>query len=286
MSRMTITRSRALASLGLLALAAMVAGMARLATVRMGRQPDGSFLVSSGQRIEGGSIAFRGRPIDLALHPRERGLRRPEQVRGLPGDHGGAPGGAQGRTLHHAGRDHGRVPRSRLVARRHAALRQHQPGLRPGLHLQGRRAEGGRADRASSPRGPRATRSPAGWRSPATARGCSSPRPTATPSPRSTWRRSSSCASTRSRPCRTSRGSRRTSGRWSSATGAAGSPGPGDRTAKSQDLDIVVDDRGAPASGTVSLVDRATGATRHVEVGIHPDGDRRARAAAPTSPTR
>src|SRR6185312_5048927 len=25
-----------------------------------------------------------------------------------------------------------------------------------------------------------------------------------------------------------------------------------------------------PASGTVSLIDRATGATRHVEVGIHP----------------
>ena len=32
----------------------------------------------------------------------------------------------------------------------------------------------------------------------------------------------------------------------------------------------MVDDRGAPASGTVSLIDRATGATRHVEVGIHP----------------
>ena len=72
------------------------------------------------------------------------------------------------------------------------------------------------------------------------------------------------------RRCRTSRGSRRTSGRWSSATGAAGRPRPGDRTAKSQDLDIVVDDRGAPASGTVSLIDRETGATRHVEVGIHP----------------
>ena len=32
----------------------------------------------------------------------------------------------------------------------------------------------------------------------------------------------------------------------------------------------MVDDRGAPASGTVSLIDRDTGATRHVEVGIHP----------------
>src|SRR5262249_40969050 len=47
-------------------------------------------------------------------------------------------------------------------------------------------------------------------------------------------------------------------------------PRPGDRTAKSQYLDIVVDERGAPASGTVSLIDRETGATRHVDVGIHP----------------
>jgi hypothetical protein len=47
-------------------------------------------------------------------------------------------------------------------------------------------------------------------------------------------------------------------------------PRPGERTAKSQYLDIVVDERGAPASGTVSLINLETGATRHVEVGIHP----------------
>src|SRR5262249_9719788 len=35
----------------------------------MGLQPDGGFLVSSGQRVEGGSLAFSGRPIDLAMHP-------------------------------------------------------------------------------------------------------------------------------------------------------------------------------------------------------------------------
>ena len=35
----------------------------------VGRELDGSFLVSTGQRIEAGSIAFTGRPIDLALHP-------------------------------------------------------------------------------------------------------------------------------------------------------------------------------------------------------------------------
>ena len=68
-----MTTRRSIAVLGLLVLAALVAGMARLTPVRMGRQPDGSFLVSSGQRIEGGSIAFNGRPIDLAApSPRAR----------------------------------------------------------------------------------------------------------------------------------------------------------------------------------------------------------------------
>src|SRR5712692_7314283 len=35
----------------------------------MGKQPDGSYLVSSGQRIEGDGLAFPGRPLDLAIHP-------------------------------------------------------------------------------------------------------------------------------------------------------------------------------------------------------------------------
>ncbi|HLK56745.1 MAG TPA: bifunctional YncE family protein/alkaline phosphatase family protein [Chthonomonadaceae bacterium] len=37
--------------------------------VRMGKQPDGAFVVSTGRRIEPGAIAFDGRPTDLALHP-------------------------------------------------------------------------------------------------------------------------------------------------------------------------------------------------------------------------
>jgi DNA-binding beta-propeller fold protein YncE len=35
----------------------------------VGKQPDGSFIVSTEQRIEPGAIAFGGRPIDMALHP-------------------------------------------------------------------------------------------------------------------------------------------------------------------------------------------------------------------------
>ena len=45
-------------------------GAARLPVLfHLGRQADGAFLVSSGQRIEPGTIAFDYRPIDLALHP-------------------------------------------------------------------------------------------------------------------------------------------------------------------------------------------------------------------------
>ena len=55
----------------------LVPGMTRYVGVWMGRQPDGSFLVSTGQRIEAGSIAFTGRPIDLALTPDEGPVRHP-----------------------------------------------------------------------------------------------------------------------------------------------------------------------------------------------------------------
>jgi YVTN family beta-propeller protein len=36
---------------------------------QVGRQPDGSFIVSTGQSVIPGTIAFPGRPIDIALHP-------------------------------------------------------------------------------------------------------------------------------------------------------------------------------------------------------------------------
>ncbi len=60
--------------------AAMVAGCvlglgvfgfaaSRLPFLGMGKQPDGDFIVASGQRIVPGTVAFDGRPTDLALHP-------------------------------------------------------------------------------------------------------------------------------------------------------------------------------------------------------------------------
>ncbi|MDX2037869.1 MAG: bifunctional YncE family protein/alkaline phosphatase family protein [Isosphaeraceae bacterium] len=49
----------------------ILAGSSMLMRARLGKQPDGSFFVSTGQRIEPGAISFPGRPIDLALHPTE-----------------------------------------------------------------------------------------------------------------------------------------------------------------------------------------------------------------------
>src|SRR5262245_33339187 len=36
---------------------------------RLGRQPDGTVYVSTGQHIAAAAVAFPGRPIDLAMHP-------------------------------------------------------------------------------------------------------------------------------------------------------------------------------------------------------------------------
>ena len=48
------------------------------------------------------------------------------------------------------------------------------------------------------------------------------------------------------------------------------SPEKEDETAESAEAFIVVDPRGAPASGTVSLIDRATELATHLAIGLHP----------------
>lgn len=52
---------------------------------------------------------------------------------------------------------------------------------------------------------------------------------------------------------------------------AGRNPKPGDHTGQTGAKQIVIDDRGAPASGTLSLVDLASGLTKHVDVGLHPN---------------
>jgi DNA-binding beta-propeller fold protein YncE len=66
-------------------------------------------------------------------------------------------------------------------------------------------------------------------------------------------------------------------------------PREGDRTAKSLNLDVVVDGRGVLASGSITIIDLEGGSTRHVDVGLHPTGlalqDRRAYVANAMSDT-
>ena len=52
----------------------LLVGVGSLAAIsfkelKMGKQPDGGFIVSSGQKIKSPALAFDGRPIDMALHP-------------------------------------------------------------------------------------------------------------------------------------------------------------------------------------------------------------------------
>ncbi len=60
-------RASTLAVILLLVAAGVTA--ARSPLLHIGKQPDGGFLVSTGRRIEPASIAFNGRPTDIALHP-------------------------------------------------------------------------------------------------------------------------------------------------------------------------------------------------------------------------
>ena len=58
-----------LAGASLLVIAGATVAARQSARIHIGKQPDGSFLVSTQQRIEPGAIAFPGRPIDMALSP-------------------------------------------------------------------------------------------------------------------------------------------------------------------------------------------------------------------------
>ncbi len=72
-----VTHRRIAAKRFLLSLLTLLLSVAALAyahdprpELHVGRQTDGSFVVSTEQRIEPGAIAFDGRPIDMAQHPK------------------------------------------------------------------------------------------------------------------------------------------------------------------------------------------------------------------------
>ena len=242
----------------------LLAGMARWATIRMGRQPDGSFLVSTGQRVEAGSFAFDGRPIDLAMHPSGEFyavMNKSSVFLGTPVDV---------------------RPRTSVGLGSEAGFR----GLAwstDGARLFASTAKGFvqefQYDDGDIEAGARITLNPPG--------ASGNPVPGGLAITRDGSRMFVAAANrnavvevdlvkkarVREYPVENLPFEPRLSedektlvvSNWGGRV-----PRAGDRTGKSQDLDIVVDERGAPASGTVSLIDRASGATRHVEVGIHP----------------
>ena len=63
---------RLLPLLGLAVAVVSVVAVAKNSPAGMlGRQPDGRYLVSTGQEILAGSIAFEGRPSDFAINPEQ-----------------------------------------------------------------------------------------------------------------------------------------------------------------------------------------------------------------------
>jgi DNA-binding beta-propeller fold protein YncE len=253
-----------LAATAAIVVALAIVGAARLSTVWMGRQPDGSFLVSSGQRIEGDSIAFDGRPIDLALHPtgeffailnktnvflanRSGVIKESSAPLGSDAGFRGLVWSPDGRTLF-ASTSKGHIQtflyaNKKLIPDRKISV---SPATAEGNPVPG----GMTLTRDGSTLFVAAANRNAVVEIDA-AKG----------------------TIVREHPVQTLPFEPRLSEdeRYLIVSDWGGRiPKPGDRTAKSQKLEVVVDDRGAPASGSVSIIDRKTGITKHIEVGIHP----------------
>jgi YVTN family beta-propeller protein len=240
-------------------------GMATLAIRRMGRQPDGSFLVSSGQRIEGGAIAFTGRPSDLALHPSgaffavlnkssvflaDSNGGRPETEVKLPDANAGFRGLAwtpDGSRLF-ASTDKGPIRELKLE---NGKLTVGKKILLQPADAEGNPVPGGLAITKDGSRLFVAAANlnaviEIDLKTHAIVR--KYPVENLPFEPRLTEDEQTLVVSN-----------------WGGHLAK-----PGETTSKSDKLDIVADERNTASSGTVSLIDRQTGATRHVEVGIHP----------------
>ena len=250
--------------LALALLVALAPGMSRFAGVWMGKQSDGSFLVSTGQRIEPGSIAFTGRPSDLALHPTRNllAVMNKESVFLATAD--------------------GVIEGSELALGTGAGFRglvwtpdgEWLAASTELGHIQLLRLLGNRLYEARKisirPKGQAANPVPGGM---AITRDGSKLYVAAANRNAVVAIDMAGKAVVKEYPVQYLPFEPRLSEDESTliVSNWGGRPArPGERTAKSQDLDILIDERGAAASGTVSLINLKTGSTRHLEVGIHP----------------
>jgi DNA-binding beta-propeller fold protein YncE len=248
--------------------------MTRLAGVWMGKQPDGSFLVSTGQRVEGGSISFTGRPIDLSMHPTKdifailnkssvllataQGVIKGTEV-ALGSDAGfrGLVWTPDGELLA-ASTDHGHIQLFRFSG---TIL---VPDARITITPKGESANPVPGGMAITRDGSRLYVAAANRNS-----------VVSVDLAKKVVLKEYLVHNLPFEPRLSDDESKLIVSNWGGRL-----PRSGERTAKSQYLDILVDERGAPASGTVSIIDLKTGETRHLEVGIHPTSIAVAGAAA------
>ena len=241
-------------------------GAVQFAAVRMGRQPDGSFVVSTGQRVEAGGLSFTGRPIDFAVHPTEAlfavlnknyvFLAKTDGVltgTGVPlGTNAGfrgliwTPDGTQLFASTEQGHIQGFRYRSRTLTLDRRILIQ--PAGANGNPVPGGMCinrDGSRLFVAAANRNAVVEINLSSFE----------------------VVREYAAGSLPFEPRLSNDEKTLVVSNWGGRI-----PRPGDLTALSQKIPIVVDQRGTPASGTVSLINLATGKTREVEVGIHPTG--------------
>ena len=239
-------------------------GVARRAVLWMGRQPDGSFLVSTGQRIEGGSIAFIGRPIDLALHPTGEFFAVLNKTNVFLADARGVRDGTELKLASTAGfRGLAWSPDgSRLFA-----------SIDKG-YVQEIRLEGGKlavgARIVVGPPGAKGNPVPGGL---AITRDGSRMFVAAANLNAVVEVDLATKAPVRTFPVQNLPFEPRLSGDEKTlivSNWAGHIAKKGETTSKSENLDVAVDSRNTATSGTLSLIDRETGVTRHVEVGLHP----------------
>ncbi len=241
-------------------------GAGGLATFKMGKQPDGSFLVSTGQRIEGGAIAFGGRPSELALHPSGTFYAIMNKTAVLLGDAKGLRQGAA-------------VPIGANAGFRGLAWSPDGKRLFASTekgHLQVFTWE----DEKLSASARIELRAPGEKLNPVPGGIVFAPDGRRLYVTTANFNAVAEIDATKGEVLRTlpvqqlpfearitHDGKRLVVSNW-----AGRRPREGDRTNNSLNLDVVVDERGVLASGSISIIDLDTGKTRHVEVGLHPTG--------------
>jgi DNA-binding beta-propeller fold protein YncE len=245
----------------------VAAGMSQNAPPRMGKQPDGAFLVSSGQRIEPGTLAFTGRPSDLALHPsgdffailNKRAILIGNRDKidaaseaplgsGANASFRGVCWTPDGKRLL-ASTDKGHLESFQWDGER--LERGQRLNLQPETNTNSNPVPGGMAITRD---GKMLYVAAANWNAIVEID-------------------VESGSTRRALPVQllpftvvlTSDESKLVVSNWGGRP-----PQPDEASAKSQAIDVLVDARGASASGTVSIIDRMSGDTRHVEVGTHP----------------